>query len=330
MKIAFVSQPEYFRFTYEEDLDDYAEVFEFPFHFGMPSDAFEPLIAFDADYIFFFRGEFVPEEVLGRLKGCKIALSSEPFPRKINGRLEWTLDSVIRYETFRSIRHKHFDYAFHYDAASLDILAGDGLHLSGAFPFPVATGSYYEEVSEKRWDIFFIGRSSAHREKFFMPLKHWYHFLHICHGIWGPELNHYMNQSKICLNVHAENEISWEPRMQMMLACGAFVISEPISTNDILRPGVDYVEVRSPGKMFECVKYYLENEAERNAIAASGRQRVLEMLNASTCFSNMISRIESGEVKPFHPAQGRVTFNLISAVMKKYRKASIWFQRGKG
>ena len=57
-KIAFISQPEYFRFIYENDLDAIAYVKEFPFNFGMSADAFKDLEVYDADYNIFFRGEF--------------------------------------------------------------------------------------------------------------------------------------------------------------------------------------------------------------------------------------------------------------------------------
>ena len=125
-KIAFISQPEYFRFIYEHDLDDSFEVREFPYHFGMGADQFDDLIEFNADYNVFFRGEFFPNEVLQKLQGKKIALSSEPFPRKIERKWEYTMDSIKRYLTFRNIRTKFFDYVFHYDISSKELFEKDG------------------------------------------------------------------------------------------------------------------------------------------------------------------------------------------------------------
>ena len=130
-KVAFISQPEYFRFTYEHDLDDAFEVREFPYHFGMSVDELQDIVDFHADYYVFFRGEFFPELVLRKLTGVKIALSSEPFPRKIKGKWEYTLDSWRRYFEFRSIRNKSFDYIFHYDISSKELFKKDGLSISG-------------------------------------------------------------------------------------------------------------------------------------------------------------------------------------------------------
>ncbi len=295
MKIAFIGQPEYFRFCYEGDLSGDHEVREFPFTFGMQAEELEPLARFDADVNFFFRGEFFPAVVLKKLRGLKIALSSEPFPRRLNGELVSTRDSWGRYFDFRArMRNQPFDYVFHYDAASLDFMRDDGLELSGSFAFPVATQTYVDLNTEKKWDMFFIGRSTPHRERHFGPLKHHYHFMHICHGVYGPPLLEYISAAKINLNIHAEDEISWEPRMQMLMAAGAFVISEPITPNPFLRAGEDYVEINSPQELFEKVEYYLRNDEERAKIAASGQARVQELLCAKRNFENLINEIQNG------------------------------------
>lgn len=328
MKVAFVSQPEYFRFCYEKDLDTLWEVREFPFHFGMDEAGLDSLIAYAPEVTFFFRGEFVPQAVLKKLSGIKIAISSEPFPRDLNGRIEYTLDSVKRYLDFRSrIRRLPYDYVFHYDVASLDYMAKDGIHCSGAFPFPVATNTYRPNTGmPNAWDIFFIGRSTEHRERFFGPLKHHRQFLHICHGIFGPPLIDYIQKAKVNLNVHAEDEISWEPRMQMLLAAGAFVISEPITPNAILRPGIDYIEARTPAEMYALADYYLARDAEREAIAESGRNRVTECLAAKTNFPGLIEAIRRGDYQRFKVGSPRVAINAMDTALKQISRIAAVFR----
>jgi hypothetical protein len=320
-KIAFVSQPEYFRFSYEQDLDDVADVREFELFRMLERQDFSALIEFDADYIFFFRGEFVPAQLLTQLSGKKIALSSEPFPRKIDGQLEKTTDSVLRYLHFRQIRSLPFDYLFHYDASSLGIMSWDGIHCSGHFAFPVATDTYRPPSSPKdtTWDLFFIGRSTDHRERFFGPLKHRHNFLHICHGLWGTSLVDYVNRSKICLNVHAENEVSWEPRVQMLMACRTLLISEKITPNTILRPGIDYVEANSPGEMYAAAQHYLSHPEEREAIAHSGHARVLELLSGKRCYLDLIAGIESGLYPPMHTTQAAWSLEALSSLHQSWR-----------
>jgi hypothetical protein len=294
-KIAFISQPEYFRSFYENDLDEFGEVREFTLHYSMKPEDFSDLVAYDADVNVFFRGEFVPNEVLEKLRGVKINLSSEPFPREIDGHIEYTADSLARYRSFQMIRGKAFDHVFHYDASSLNFMRDDGLMLSGEFAFPIATGLYRPMDVPKTWDVFFIGRSSEHRERHFGALKHHYGFLHIAHGVWGPELIKYLSASRVCLNVHAENEISWEPRMQMYLACGAFVVSEPITPNRYLRPGVDYVVASGPSEMFDVVTHYLKHADERDAIARSGYERVQELLCSKKVFPRLFREIANNQ-----------------------------------
>ncbi|WP_295544013.1 glycosyltransferase [uncultured Thiohalocapsa sp.] len=302
-RIAFIAQPEYFRFTYEQALADAAQVRELALVPMRLANDFGPLLDFNADYNIFFRGEWVPAAVLQALTGTSIALSSEPFPRRIAGRWQWTLDSLDRYLHFRAIRQRPFDYVFHYDAASLPLFAADGLHCSGDFALPVALDVYHPAPATPEWDLFFIGRSSRHREAFFGPLKHAYRFLHICHGIWGAELVQYVRRAHICLNVHAEAEISWEPRVQMLLACGVLLISERITPNPVLRPGIDYVEVDSPRQMHEAVAHYLAHPQERERIAAAGAARVANLLDARACYLSLLDRIEAGDVPRFQPGQ---------------------------
>ena len=305
-KIAFVSQPEYFRFMYEHDLDAFAEVREFKLTFSMGTEQFLDLLQYDADINIFFRGEYVPHEVLQQLSGVKVNLSSEPFPREINKHIEYTRDSLVRYCSFRTIRTKPFDYVFHYDASSLNFMQNDGLKLSGEFAFPVATGIYKPMDIPKNWDIFFIGRSTNHREKYFGPLKHYFNFLHIAHGIWGKELVKYISASRINLNVHAENEVSWEPRLQMMLACRAFVISEKITPNSYLRPGIDFVEVSTQYEMFDAVSHYLQYPDKRDTIALNGYNRVQELLCSRTSFKNLIEGIFLEKYPRFSPKSGSI------------------------
>jgi Glycosyl transferases group 1 len=320
IKIAIFSQPEYFRFMYENELDSFADTLEFKLVVGLKESDLASFIEYRADYNIFFRGEYLPDGVLQKLAGVKIALSSEPFPRLVDGKYEYTVDSILRYLTFRAIRNKPFDYVFHYDASSLPLFKLDRLYLSGQFAFPVATSIYRPVDRIKNWDLFFIGRSTNHRENHFGFLKHHYDFLHICHGVWGEPLVDYLSAAKICLNVHAENEVSWEPRMQMMLACGAFVISEKITPNSYLRSGIDYIEISSIADLHEKVAYYLVHEDERIKISENGRQRVLQLLNSRANFQQLIDDITAKKYPTFGSRRGNFFLDSIEAIGSMWAK----------
>jgi hypothetical protein len=301
---------------YEQELNDFAETMEFKFIYPMSHKDFSELLAFDATINFFFRGEFVPNEVLEQLNGIKVNLSSEPFPRIIEGKKEFTADSIERYFTFRTIRNKRYDYVFHYDASSLSFMKSDGLLLSGDFAFPVATSIYKPENILKQWDLFFIGRSTTHREAFFSPLKHYYNFINIAHGIWGEGLVKYINSSRICLNVHAENEVSWEPRLQMLLACGAFVISEKITPNKYLCPGLDFVEISNQHEMFDAVTYYLNCDGERQSIASNGFDKINNLLCSKCNFTNLIEGIIQERYPRFSTKQSQFSMEIYLEICK--------------
>jgi hypothetical protein len=319
-KIAFIGQPEYFKFCYETDLNELYEVREYPLMKNGSENNFSDLFKFSPDIAFIFRADFLPASFFENLNCIKIALSSEPFPRQIGKSLQYTIDSLSRYLFFRrNIRSKKIDYLFHYDEASLNYMQRDGLQLSGSFYFPVATEFYSPKYSEKKWDLFFIGRDTLHREKFFLPLKKDFNFLHIAHGVFGEDLLKYISQSSICLNVHAENEISWEPRMQMLLAAGAFVISEKITPNDILRPGVDYIEASSPDDMYKKISYYLQHTESAQKISETGRGRILSKLQATKVFRTLINDVLNGKYRNFHANNGAFWLDIIDYLFKMRR-----------
>lgn len=318
-RVAFVAQPEYFRFMYHDLLTGMPDAQEFPARFGADVSFYRALIDFDADVNVFLRPETIPSAVLRRLRGRRVALSSEPFPRLVRGRWQSTPDSWRRYLAFRAIRHMEYDHVFHYDAASLPLMKGDGLIGVGAFAFPVATGLYRDLQVAPEFDVMFVGRSTPYREERLQRLKHELRFLHIAHGIWGPPLVPLVASSAISLNLHAEAEISWEPRLQMLLACGAFVISEPITPNPFLRPGVDFVVADGRRELEEAVRHYLPREDERRGMGAVARARVVELLDGTTCFARLFRTIVSGEAPRFQPGAGARAIDGLAGLQHRWR-----------
>jgi len=318
LKIAFISQPEYFRAHYSVDMNFATEVKEFIFHFSMSENDFKDLEKFDADINIFFRGEFFPNAVLKKLNGLKIAISSEPFPNYIQDQLNYTNDSFSRFFIFEQIRLLKFDYVFHYDKSSLQFLQEQNINLSGDFTLPVDTDIYKKDNLKKDWDIFFIGRSTPYREKFLGNIKHYNNILHIAHGIYGKRLVEYCNKSKIVLNLHAENEVSWEPRVQMLMATGGFLMSHKITPNDILIPNVDYVEVdmNDPIDLYEKVKFYLKNDSEREEIAKNGYQKIKKYFHAKDNFEKLIQDILQDKYMKFNADQNVSKFYFRKLLLK--------------
>jgi hypothetical protein len=296
-KVAFIAQSEYFDLHYKNSLDDLYEVRYFPNAFHQDTAFFQPVVDFNADINIFFRGEIVPKETLLALKGINVNISSEPFPKILNDTVDYTEDSLNRFKSFLEIEEKPFDYVFHYDEVSKGFFESQGIKLSGYFPFPVSDNLKFKP-SEKKWDLFFIGRTTAHRDKYFGPLKRDFNFLHINHGVSGTDLLDFITQCKISINVHAEDEISWEPRTQLSLAAGSLLISEPLSPTSLLRPGIDYIEVKNQYEMYEVCKKVLENYDKYKHIAISGQQRVRAYLSCKKNFQTLFEEILNHKFAP--------------------------------
>lgn len=297
-KIAFIAQPEYFSFHYSNVFDDMYEVGYFQNSFSEDPAFFNDLVAFDADINIFFRGELVPEEVLVSLSGIRVALSSEPFPKIVNHSVIYTEDSLNRFEFFLRIFEKNYDYIFHYDEISKQFFENQGIQLSGYFPFPIATECINPELQEAKWDMFFSGRTTPHRDKYFGPLKRDFNFLHINHGVVGADLLDFIKKCKVSLNVHAENEISWEPRTQFLMAAGSLLISEPLSPTCPLRPGIDFIEVNDASHAYETCKQVIQNYDAYKHIAENGRKRIEEVLSSRKNFPIFFTELLSGKYKP--------------------------------
>ena len=128
--------------------------------------------------------------------------------------------------------------------------------------------------------------------------------LHLAHGWLGaskrdiPTILELLGQFQIILNLHAEPETSWEPRLQHMLACGCLVVSEPISPNDVLKPGIHFVEVRNPHELYQTCAAVLRDPIKYREIAEAGRRVVQTELSARSWYPSFFDAIMRGEVKP--------------------------------
>jgi hypothetical protein len=215
-----------------------------------------------------------------------------------------TADSLRRFELFKTIFERRLDYIFHYDQSSESFFQGQGVQLSGFVPLPIATRTLKPGATVASRDILFFGRSTPHREEFLGMLKRDFDILHIAHGFPGPngviekDFLPVISRFRVALNIHAENELSWEPRMQQMMACGVLVVSEPISPNSYLVAGRDYLCVTSPAELYETCQQVLSEPAKFAHIRDSGLEQVRARLDARTVFTNLFSSIAAGAYQP--------------------------------
>ena len=93
--------------------------------------------------------------------------------------------------------------------------------------------------------------------------------IRICKA-FGKEMSNLFNRSKIVLNIHAEEFLDTETRIYESLGCGAFVISEKLSSENPFIPNMHYIEVNNIDEMKNQINYYLDNPIERENIAQNG------------------------------------------------------------
>ena len=226
--IAFVMQPEYFQCTVPRSLPGY-KIHEIHINFE-PSDPsrYFPCLELNEkqkiDYWVFFRGEFVPEQVLTELEGKKINISTEPIGREDIRKMYFGQNQYFFLEHF-----KYFDYFTHYDPTEIPELKAQGFKIDSCFPLPVDTETYKIEKRKKEWDCVFLGRATQRRQLLLGSLKKDFNFLHIDSGCWGKEAVRAYNMSKIGVNLHVGKFPQFQHRVMNMMACGLPILSDELS-----------------------------------------------------------------------------------------------------
>lgn len=292
IKIAFVGQQEYFNCVYGNALDDLYEVHKFQMIWGGPWYYYSELVEIQPDVTFFFRPELYPQELLHRLSGVKVALSSEPLPYHLNGKLHSHSDTEYRWNSLKAARGR-YDHFYHFNELSIQFLRNKGMHVDGAFVFPVDTDLYRPRQNFEKWDAIFFGRSTPHREHLLAELKRDYRLLHIAHGVVDDDLVDIITSSRIGINIHVDEYLTWEHRVQNMMACGVLVMSEPLVPNEVFIPGYHYVEFSSKQELWERFTYYKVNRAEGAIIARNGMNRTRLRLSARKELTRLIEEILS-------------------------------------
>jgi hypothetical protein len=299
-KVAFIGQPEYNSPLYEDDLDDIYTTRKFNASFDLKlnklsAKSMPGLIEFRPDISICFRPEYFSKELVAVLSGIKVGISTEPFPKYVNGEFYYSLDSISRFKNLLRAAPLGFDFIFHYDSASLSFMALMGVNLSGVVALPVATRTWTAGTAvpgaerANNWDVVFLGRSTTHRERHFLPLKRDFRFLHVAHGIEGKDILPYYHASTIGLNVHSEPEVMWEPRVQQLMAAGLLVVSEQISPNEILVPGEHFIETNEPSSTYEICKQIMKDPRQFEDIRRAGYERVRNCLSARQIWPSLIS-----------------------------------------
>lgn len=105
---------------------------------------------------------------------------------------------------------------------------------------------------------------------------------HYCGNAWGLEMYQILQDSKVTLNHHISIASNYANNMRLFEATGVgvmLVTDRKDNLHEIFEPGKEVAVYSSPEECLEVMRYYLEHDAERQAIAVAGQQRTLRQHN---------------------------------------------------
>lgn len=124
----------------------------------------------------------------------------------------------------------------------------------------------------KDFDVLFVGTLTPRRKAILQALEPTYKIM--IASAFGTAAVDLMNRAKIVLNIHAEAFPDTETRVFEALGCGAFLLTEQLSSENPFS-AQDLVEYTSREDLAAKLGYYLAHEDERKAIAEHGYQTAL-------------------------------------------------------
>jgi hypothetical protein len=244
VRVAFVGQETYFRVTSLTSAT--SEILPRFVDFRAGADAEQMLASVKAhapDAVVVFRPEIVPAGLFAKLRVPVLGFLTEPLPRG-NGKAHPDLQARLAQSL--ALDPSNFDRIVSFDP--LFVEAAESLApVWRSVPLPVddsCFGPARQSAVPPR--VVFVGRSTEHRERYLIPVKHRFDVLHIAHGVHGEQLLELLHATDVGINLHNEPYPSFENRVCLHLAAGNLVISEPLSPTHGLEPGIDYIEIDCP------------------------------------------------------------------------------------
>jgi hypothetical protein len=251
-----------------------------------PTPMRDALDRFEPDAVVVFRPEVLPPGVLQDVDAAIVGFLTEPVPRTLDGAPH--PDLAKRARDLQRLDTRNVDRLVSFDP-NIVPMADTVMPVWRSLPIPVADRLYRDPApltSPPR--LVFIGRSTPHRERYLRPVKERYDLLHVAFGAGVEDLERYLAQHEVTLNLHNEPYPSFENRVCLHLAAGHLVISEPLSPTHGLEPGRDYLEVGSPDELMAALRSVEEDPRRAERIRVCGRQKG-EAFRASAVFDRLIA-----------------------------------------
>ncbi len=281
-QVCFVGQLHYFDCAIPEEIKGY-KIHKINVNFE-PSEPqrYNPCIELQQetqiDTWIFFRGEFVPREILNRLQGKKIWISTEPIKRTDVHNLYFGKNSLY------TLNHINlFDEFYHYDKTEIALLAKANYTVTGNFALPVNLAQYNQTPPSlnKIYDLIFLGRTNQRRAELTGALKKDYKFLSVDNGLWGDEAVRAYNMSSIGLSLQVEDYKQFPHRIQNMMACGLPVIADSTTQDEVYENTVHFLHQLKPQQLYLEVTKLLGNPDKLKQMSLAGLKLVKAKFDAS-------------------------------------------------
>jgi hypothetical protein len=156
-----------------------------------------------------------------------------------------------------------------------------------SLPLPVADRLYAPVQVRRAPSILFVGRSTAHRERWLARPKAELDVLHAAFGIGVDDLVALLAAHDIGVNLHNEPYPSFENRVCLHLAAGQLVVSEPLSPTHGLEPDIDYLEVADPDQLLAVLRAAVRYPEAYRRVRIRGRRKA-EAFRASQVYPRLV------------------------------------------
>jgi hypothetical protein len=286
LRVAFVGQSTYFRATSLDEQSDRVRTIYVEFREGRNADdLMAALKDHDPHVVVVFRPELIPPGLFHRQPFAALGFLTEPLPRAQGGAHP---DLQRRLHELRAIDQSNFDRVVSFDPLLIET-AEAIMPVWRSLPLPVAD-RYYRPVRPITGTprVCFVGRSTAHREKFLLPIKHEFDILHLAFGVDADRLDDVLDEHEVTINLHNEPYESFENRVCIHLAAGHLVISEKLNPRHGLEPGIDYVEVGNPDELLDLMLALHRWPGSYDRVRVRGRMKA-EQYRASDVYPRLVA-----------------------------------------
>jgi hypothetical protein len=234
------------------------------------------------DVVCVFRPERVPRGALHGLPALCIGFLTEPLPRGAPHE-----DLARRLWEFEHVDPTNFDRVVAFDPFIAPAASGR-LDVWRSVPLPVGD-RYFRPVRPLAAPprLLFVGRSTPHRERVLMDIKHRHDLLHLAFGVGADDLEQALDEHDVGINVHNEAYPSFENRVCLHLAAGHLVLSEALSPAHGLEAGLEFIEIRGPGSLLQAVETLERFPGVWRRVQIRGRQKA-EQFRASRVWTRLV------------------------------------------